>query len=165
MVTVRAIGVVVQCSLSDLRSEALTDPLTGLANRRALDRDLRRELARSERYGHSFSLVLIDLDGLKLINDHYGHTAGDHVLQRLATALAESSRAGDGAYRIGGDEFALVLPETPADQVDCLLERLMAAGAPSVSWGTATCPDDGDTVSHLFEEADRRLYGQRARRR
>ena len=165
MITVRAIGVVVQRSITDLRFEALTDPLTGLANRRALDRDLRRELARSARYGRCFSLVLIDLDGLKAINDCHGHTAGDLVLQRLATALADSLRAGDGAYRIGGDEFALVLPETAADQVDGLLARLVQAGAPSVSWGTATCPADGGSMSALFEEADRRLYLQRAGRR
>ena len=165
MITVRAIGVVVQRSITDLRSAALTDPLTGLANRRALDRDLRRELARSVRYDRCFSLVLIDLDGLKAVNDRHGHTAGDLVLQRLATALAGSLRAGDGAYRIGGDEFALVLPETPSEQVDGLLCRLMESGAPSVSWGTATCPADGDTMSSLFEEADRRLYVQRARRK
>jgi diguanylate cyclase (GGDEF)-like protein len=165
MVTLRAIGVVVQRSITDLRSEALTDPLTDLANRRALDRDLRRELARSTRYERCFSLVLIDVDGLKAINDQHGHTTGDRVLQQLAAALAGSLRAGDGAYRIGGDEYALVLPETPAEQVDGLLGRLVEAGAPSVSWGTATCPDDGATMSALFEEADRRLYRQRARRR
>src|SRR5437588_104756 len=89
--------------------------ISALSRPQPLDRDLRRELARSARYGRCFSLVLIDLDGLKAVNDQQGHPTGDLMLQRIAADLAESMRAGDGAYRIGGDEFALVLPETEAD--------------------------------------------------
>ena len=93
---------------------AITDPLTGLRNHRAFQEDLARELQRVGRTGDPLSLVLLDLDGLKAINDNLGHQAGDERLQATAAAIRTSQRATDLAYRIGGDEFAVILPSARA---------------------------------------------------
>ena len=161
----RAIGVAAHRATSHLESEALTDPLTGLSNRRALERNLRRELARSGRHHRTFTVVMIDLDGLKAVNDRDGHAGGDRLLRRLAGDLVAALRASDSAYRIGGDEFALVLPETPPDHAHALIERVADAGAPAFSWGTASFPEDGVAPADLVEVADRRLYERKGARR
>ena len=165
MVVDRAIGVAAQRTTSRLQSEALTDELTGLLNRRALDRNLRRELSRATRYGRLFSLVIIDIDGLKRINDTHGHPAGDRFLAEFASSLVESLRAGDSAYRIGGDEFALLLPETDHEQAQASVQRLQRSGVAAFTWGVASFPEDGESGARLVELADRRMYERRHRER
>src|SRR5436190_1717902 len=115
-------------------------PLTGLSNRRALQLDLVREIARADRYGRQFSLMVVDLDGLKQVNDLEGHAAGDDRLRALASALHQVLRVGDAAYRIGGDEFVVLLPETTEERVQFVVQRALEHGAPTFSWGTATYP-------------------------
>jgi diguanylate cyclase (GGDEF)-like protein len=146
-----------------LEQEALVDPLTGLLNRRALERDLRRERARATRYDRRFSLMVIDLDGLKKVNDTDGHLAGDLYLRALATALSDVLRSGDEAYRIGGDEFVVLLPETAEARAEVVAERVAESGAPPFSWGAATFGPDGEEPETLLSLADKRLYARRAK--
>lgn len=150
--------------LEALRRAALVDPLTGLWNRRGLDDDLPQRLAVANRGARPVTLVVGDLDGLKAINDGQGHAAGDQALRDLVAALDAALRAGDSAYRIGGDEFVLLLPDTTAVDAAAVLARV-DANAPAVSWGAATFPGDGVTGAALMELADQRmLEGRRANR-
>ena len=107
-----------------LRELAITDPLTGLANYRRLLEVLRGEITRSRRTGRSFSVVFVDMDGLKSINDRFGHLVGSRALCRLGDALRRTSRALDTPARYGGDEFAIVLPETTEDGAKSVLKRI-----------------------------------------
>ena len=151
-----------------VRTLAISDSLTGLANYRHLIDVLQGELERSGRTNRAFSLLLMDLDGLKKINDRYGHVIGSRALCRVATILRLNSRSIDTAARYGGDEFALVLPETnvaAAEQVvdrvrNCLLadEEIPQL---SLSIGIATFPKCGVTVQQLIEFADRALYAMK----
>jgi two-component system, cell cycle response regulator len=102
-----------------------TDALTGLANRRALRRRIAEELARSRRYDHPISLLMIDVDGLKPINDSYGHAEGDRIIRAVADTIRESLRATDLGARWGGDEFAVVAPGMAADAAKAWAERLV----------------------------------------
>jgi diguanylate cyclase (GGDEF)-like protein len=162
MIIDRALQTVATHMAGRLEQEALVDPLTGLLNRRALERDLRRERARATRYGRRFSLMVIDLDGLKQVNDSDGHLAGDLYLRSLATAMSGVLRSGDEAYRIGGDEFVVLLPETGETRADVVAERVADAGAPPFSWGAATFGPDGHDTDALIALADQRLYARRA---
>jgi diguanylate cyclase (GGDEF)-like protein len=151
-----------------VRSMAVTDPLTGLSNYRRLISVLEAELDRSRRTQRPFSVVLLDMDGLKIINDHYGHLTGSRALVRIGKILRNHSRAIDTAARYGGDEFALVLPEASKDiasrVVSRIRERLSAEPerpALSVSAGVATFPEDGDTPEKLLGAADRALYAMK----
>ncbi len=151
-----------------VRSMAVSDSLTGLANYRRLISVIEAELDRSRRTQRPFSVVLLDMDGLKTINDKYGHLTGSRALVRLGRILASHSRAIDTPARYGGDEFALVLPEAARDVatrvVSRVRERLAAeaeAPALSVSAGVAAFPEDGDTPEKLLGAADRRLYGMK----
>lgn len=164
MVIDRAIQVSVRRSADRLERQAFIDPLTGLLNRRALERDLRAEMGRAARYGRRFSLMVLDMDGLKAINDEHGHAAGDSRLRALAGALADGLRLGDNAYRLGGDEFVVLLPETGEARASTVADRILAAGAPPFSWGTATYPNDGNELGALLDLADRRLYDARRAR-
>jgi diguanylate cyclase (GGDEF)-like protein len=153
-----------------VRSMAVSDPLTGLANYRRLISVLEAELDRSRRTQRPFSVVLLDMDGLKTINDHYGHLTGSRAIVRLSKILRSHSRAIDTAARYGGDEFALVLPEAGTDiaarVVSRIRERLSAEAEPpalSVSAGVAAFPADGDTPEKLLGAADRALYGMKHR--
>ncbi|PYT54727.1 MAG: hypothetical protein DMG43_05205 [Acidobacteria bacterium] len=153
-----------------VRSMAVSDPLTGLANYRRLISVLEAELDRSRRTQRSFSIVLLDMDGLKTINDHYGHLTGSRALVRLGKILRNHSRAIDTAARYGGDEFALVLPEAGKDLasrvVSRIRERLAAETEPpalSVSAGVAAFPEDGDSPEKLLGAADRALYAMKHR--
>jgi diguanylate cyclase (GGDEF)-like protein len=101
--------------IAELEALAVTDPLTGLLNRRGFASELARARAGANRYNELGALVFIDLDGFKPINDTYGHAAGDHVLRRVAQALADNVRATDRVARLGGDEFAVLLPRTRRD--------------------------------------------------
>ena len=153
-----------------VRSMAVSDPLTGLANYRRLISVLEAELDRSRRTQRPFSVVLLDMDGLKSINDHYGHLTGSRAIVRLSKILRSHSRAIDTAARYGGDEFALVLPEAGPDiatrVVSRVRERLSAeleVPALSVSAGVSSFPLDGDTPEKLLGAADRALYGMKQR--
>ena len=153
-----------------VRSMAVSDPLTGLANYRRLISVMETELDRSRRTQRAFSVVLLDMDGLKAINDHYGHLTGSRALVRLGKILRSHSRAIDTAARYGGDEFALVLPEAgreiAARVVGRVRERLASEAEPpalSVSAGVAAFPEDGDTPEKLLAAADRALYRMKNR--
>jgi diguanylate cyclase (GGDEF)-like protein len=161
----RSIQVAARQSASDLHRQAFLDPLTGLLNRRGLERDLRLEIGRASRYGRRFSVMVIDLDGLKKVNDEEGHLAGDDRLRRLARAAIAALRAGDSAYRVGGDEFVVLLPEVGDAADDPVATRIIEAGGPPFSWGMATFPEDGDRLDGLLDLADHRLFEQRRARR
>jgi diguanylate cyclase (GGDEF)-like protein/PAS domain S-box-containing protein len=161
-----------QRALEDhLRRQASSDSLTGLANHRRLFDVLQAEICRSKRTEREFSLLLLDLDGLKVINDRFGHLGGDRALCRLAQILADCCRSIDTAARQGGDEFALVLPETGAAAATLVARRiceLLAKDAEeptlSVSVGVASYPRDADTIGTLLYAADRALYAMKEKR-
>lgn len=157
----RAIGVAAHRAAAQLEQEAFLDPLTGLLNRRALDRDLAREVPRAARHGHDFTVAMIDLIGLKAVNDADGHPAGDSRLRALAGALRDLLRASDDAYRIGGDEFVVLLPETGPEEAKAVLDRAVESGTPPFSSGIASFPHDGQDADHLLGLADRRLRQSR----
>ena len=117
----RGMATVVNAMSARLEQEVFVDVLTELPNRRAFQRDLAKQLAWANRSRHNLALVLIDLDGLKAINDSQGYAAGDARLRTLGAALAAAVRAGDGAYRVGGDEFVALLPDSPPTQVPTIL--------------------------------------------
>lgn len=151
-----------------VRQLAVTDPLTGVSNYRRLLDSLDAEIKRSARTGRSFALLLLDLDGLKKINDTYGHLVGSEALCRLANVLRIHCREVDTAARYGGDEFVLVLPETETATArrvaDRICERLKNEGDEpriSASIGVATYPQDGRTIGDLLATADRALYRQK----
>jgi diguanylate cyclase (GGDEF)-like protein len=153
-----------------VRSMAVSDPLTGLANYRRLISVLEAELDRSRRTQRPFSVALLDMDGLKSINDQFGHLTGSRALVRLGKILRSHSRAIDTAARYGGDEFALVLPEAGRDiatrVVARVRERLSAEAEPpalSASAGVAAFPEDGDSPEKLLAAADRALYRMKNR--
>src|SRR6266436_1416789 len=151
-----------------VRTLAISDSLTGLANYRHLVDVLQNELERSGRTNRSFSVLLMDLDRLKGINDRYGHIAGSHALCRVADTLRLQCRSIDTAARYGGDEFALVLPETGeiaaqqvADRIRDCLEIDEEIPRLSMSIGRATFPQSGHSVQQLLESADRALYAMK----
>ncbi|OLD64853.1 MAG: hypothetical protein AUI33_11925, partial [Ignavibacteria bacterium 13_1_40CM_2_61_4] len=154
------------------RELAVTDPLTGLANHRQLVQALESEIKRSRRTAQPLAVVLLDLDGLKQINDRHGHLAGSLAIRRVAEALLGSSRATDTAARFGGDEFALVLPETGEAAAwhvaRGVVDRLATdAEKPnlSISVGVAVYPGHGETVEALLNAADVALYETKERRK
>jgi diguanylate cyclase (GGDEF)-like protein len=149
--------------LDVLRYDAWHDPLTGLFDRRSFDRLLRMAIARSTRYGWPFTLVMLDLDHFKTINDEQGHQAGDAVLRDLGERFRRALRFGDNAGRIGGDEFAMILPNTEPDLVPTLLDRVRSAegverSCPAFSFGVAQCPQEATEFDALVQLADSRLY-------
>ncbi len=153
-----------------VRTMAVSDPLTGLANYRRLLAVIESELDRSRRTHRPFSVVLLDMDGLKAINDRYGHLVGSRALVRLGKILRSHSRAIDTPARYGGDEFALVLPEAQKDVATRVASRIRErlsteAEDPilSVSAGIAAYPEDGDTPEKLLGAADRMLYRMKHR--
>jgi diguanylate cyclase (GGDEF)-like protein/PAS domain S-box-containing protein len=153
-----------------LRHQASCDSLTGLANHGRLFEVLQSEICRSQRTGREFSLLLLDLDGLKRINDQFGHLVGSRALCRLAQVVKDCSRSIDTAARHGGDEFALVLPETGLAAATMIGHRicdLLAKDSEeptlSVSLGAACFPRDADTIGTLLYVADRALYEMKAR--
>jgi diguanylate cyclase (GGDEF)-like protein len=151
-----------------VRHLAITDPLTGLSNYRTLINVMETEVQRSRRTGRPFAVLLLDLDGLKTINDEHGHLMGSRAICRLANVLRIHSRAMDTAARYGGDEFAVVLPEAGEEAAASvsrrICERLAKDGEfphVTVSVGAAVFPRDGETIDGLFDAADRALYGMK----
>lgn len=158
-----------------LRDQAIRDPLTGLLNRRHMEETLEREVLRAERSQHPLGVVLLDLDHFKRFNDSFGHDAGDLVLRQLGALLRMQVRAGDMACRYGGEEFVLILPETP---LDIILQRAEALrlgikqldvrqgdrplGIITGSAGIAMFPEHGATGEALLRVADRALYRAKA---
>jgi diguanylate cyclase (GGDEF)-like protein len=150
---------------------AVSDPLTGLANYRRLLDVLESETERTNRNGRPFAVLLLDLDGLKKINDTYGHLVGSRALCRMAEFLRIHCRAVDTAARYGGDEFALVLPETREEEAKRVAGRIRSLMAEdqekpllSASIGIAVCRGDGERIEKLLSEADEHLYAEKARR-
>ena len=144
--------------------------MTGLANYRRLISVIEAELDRSRRTQRPFSVVLFDMDGLKVINDQYGHLTGSRALVRLGKVLRNHSRAIDTAARYGGDEFAIILPEAGKDIASRIVSRIRERIASdtekpalSASAGVAAFPEDGDTPEKLLAAADRALYRMKHR--
>jgi diguanylate cyclase (GGDEF)-like protein len=152
-----------------LQVNAVTDPLTGLYNRRLFAESFEKELNRARRYGLPLGIVMLDLHRFKEVNDKYGHPRGDDVLRAAAATLQKALRTSDSAFRIGGDEFALLLPQTDAAQGLALSRRvetvfaevlrpLQLAFSVTMDHGVATFPQDGDQSDQLIHVADERLY-------
>jgi len=155
-----------------VRHLAASDPLTGLANYRKLLDVLDTETERTLRTGRSFAVLLLDLDGLKKINDTYGHLVGSRALCRVADILRVHCRAIDTAARYGGDEFAVVLPEAREEEAQRVMLRIHETLAVdqeepllSVSIGTSVYHGEGERVEKLLKEADQNLYDEKARRK
>ncbi len=161
---------------AQLREEAIRDSLTRLFNRRYMEETLERELSRAERERHPLSLVMIDVDEFKYINDHFGHRAGDAVLQTLGTLLLENTRISDVACRYGGDEMLVVMPSASfADALQRAHELRSAFSvlgftfgevthSTTLSLGVASFPDHGRNPNELLGAADRALYIAKAKR-
>ncbi len=157
---------------NNLRELSITDPLTGLANGRYMRKWLEQAFASAKRYNRPISVMLVDMDNLKWINDCYGHLTGDKAIKQIATVLKNSVRDSDLVARYGGDEFLLALPDTPAEKLPALAERILhdlKASAIfsakekielSCSMGSASYPQDGDFVvcEELIDCADQALY-------
>src|SRR6202158_4280143 len=148
-----------------LRNLAMVDPLTGLYNRRFAEQRLAAEVARSERKGHPLTVLTLDLNSFKQINDTYGHPAGDQVLQEFASRLNKVIRGSDLAVRLGGDEFLVVLPECTLDQLKLVLKRLNSF---ELDWQGQKIPvtfsagwkdyEMGDRPEEMLASADQALY-------
>jgi diguanylate cyclase (GGDEF)-like protein/PAS domain S-box-containing protein len=154
-----------------LRRQAASDSLTGLANYRHLVDVLDAEIKRSNRTSREFALLFFDMDGLKRINDRHGHMVGSQALCRLADVLSSCCRSIDTPARFGGDEFAVVLPETSVEEANLVARRICESVANdsngpkiSVSAGVAVYPQDGDTIEKLLREADSALYSMKQQR-
>jgi diguanylate cyclase (GGDEF)-like protein len=166
-------AIVAAGQLEQLRTLAEQDPLTGLLNRRTFMNELEQEVERARRYDRSLALVLCDLDHFKSLNDTHGHPTGDEALRRLAEVLSTCLRAGDSAFRIGGDEFALLLPEADEAEAEAAAERLAGAfrvaadpafAGLGMTFGVATVPDDANESEALIRRADAALYERKRAR-
>lgn len=145
---------------------ASRDHLTGLLNHREFHEAMERELERCRRYGGQFSIVLFDLDRFKRVNDAHGHAEGDRVLRQVGEALATTCRASDLPFRVGGDEFAYILPNTRAEDAAAAARRARQAvaslpGGLDLSYGITVWPADAESKDSLLEQADVRLYGMK----
>ncbi len=149
--------------ISSLRSQAFMDMLTGLYNRRFMDAELGLLQSRAGRYGHDYSVLVLDIDGLKTVNDAYGHDVGDLALRAFANVLREALRGSDVAIRTGGDEFVAILPETPCHDAHIVFDRIrrlvtelravdprlrITVSAGAVGWKS------GRTLGSLVQDAD-----------
>ncbi len=155
--------------LKKLQLNAVTDPLTDLYNRRLFAETFEKELNRARRYSHPLGLVMLDLHRFKEVNDKHGHPRGDEVLRAAAATLKKALRTSDYAFRIGGDEFALILPQTDAAQALALARRVETVFAEmlqplqltvgvSMDHGVANFPQDAEQADQLIRIADERLY-------
>lgn len=156
----------------ELQKLSVTDPLTGILNRRYLNDRLSEEITRFNRYKHTFSLMMIDIDAFKDYNDTYGHLTGDSVLKILATTLDGSLRPTDILARFGGDEFVVILPQTPKVDAIGIAKRLretvekacipnhgdLPVNNLTISVGLTSYPDDASSATELIEKTDQALY-------
>src|SRR5207245_8241691 len=158
--------------LKKLELNAVTDPLTGLYNRRLFSESFEKELNRARRYGQPLGLVILDLHRFKEVNDKHGHPRGDDVLRATAATLKKALCTSDSAFRIGGDEFALLLPQTDSAQALALSRRvetvfaemiqpLQLAVGVGMDHGVAVFPQDAEQADQLVRIADERLYRQK----
>jgi len=161
-----------------LRELAYRDSLTGLHNHRYLREQLAHEVERAHRYGHRLSVLMLDVDHFKQVNDTYGHMMGDTLLVYVAKLIVAKIRSSDIAARYGGDEFAVILPEADQEKAAAVGEKLGSSVSASRHWqaallsnvgvgiccGVASFPDDGRTADDLLACADRRLYRAKRRR-
>jgi diguanylate cyclase (GGDEF)-like protein len=168
--------IVERSQFEETERSAVTDPLTGLYNRRFFASTFEREVRRGRRYGMALSLIMLDLDGFKEVNDEYGHLFGDLVLRRVAKLVRRAIRESDTPCRYGGEEFAVFLPETErlgayavAERVRRRVERSFAESptggrevAMTVSGGIASFPEDGERLEELVRRADESLYRAKA---
>ncbi len=156
-------------SRREIELQATHDPLTGLLNRRQLDERLAQAVALRARYGHPTSLVLLDLDDFKIVNDTHGHAVGDRVLKGCADAVKASIRTTDLAFRFGGDEFMVLLPGTDAREAVAFADRLsdavrgaaaatLAGSSVGCTAGVGVVPADEEPLQGLLERVDRALY-------
>lgn len=153
-------------SMSELSRMALHDDLTGVANFRYFDRKMTDEVNRSKRYKHVMSLIMVDIDKFKMINDKHGHAFGNHMLQLLVTSINECIRDTDFVARYGGEEFAIILPETNKKEAFDIAERIRNAVkskqyegiSMTASFGVATFGRDTFDKEHLVSQADQALY-------
>jgi len=165
-----AIEGLVERQVNELESLANTDPLTGLYNRRQLQDALNQSLAVYKRYETPFALLILDVDGLKRVNDSKGHKAGDRVLVQVASAMRRTLRTTDTPARIGGDEFCVLAPNQQAAAAEPLAQRIADAveaeteGDPGigVSIGVVSCPEHGEDIDALLEMADQAMYRAKA---
>ncbi|MGM9512924.1 diguanylate cyclase [Roseateles sp. DB2] len=155
-----------------LRLQASTDPLTGAANRRAFQRSGQAEISRALRHGHALSLLMVDIDKFKLVNDSWGHPTGDRVIQALANTIQSLCRSHDLCGRLGGEEFAILLPQSDLAGAAALAERLRVAVEGmadvrsdngqevrfTISLGASTLHGQDDSLDALLQRADRALY-------
>lgn len=153
--------------LQELSEISITDSLTGLHNSRFFHATLEREVARAQRYGYPLSLVMLDSDSLKQVNDRKGHQMGDHYLREIARVMRESIRQGDFAFRYAGDEFLVLLPMAQAEMAFQVAERIrrgveaidLNSELPcTVSLGVAALPDHADSQERLLAAADEAMY-------
>lgn len=167
--------------LAEAEKQSMTDGLTGLYNRRSMESLMQREVALAERHGHSLSVVMIDLDKFKQVNDIHGHAAGDHLLKSFADCVRITLRKTDLAFRYGGDEFVIALPQTPVDQAKQVVEKLRQAfaavdfthaitqldGQPTLSIGVAEREPGNNilTLENLLAAADQALYDAKSSNR
>jgi diguanylate cyclase (GGDEF)-like protein len=152
---------------SQARIDALLDPISGLGNHRAFQEELHRQVADAERHDHPVSLAIIDMDGLKRVNDELGHAGGDQLLAAMGRLLSGAIRTADRAFRIGGDEFAVLLPHAEAPDAHATIRRILARavegettfGRPfSFSAGVTAVPGPSAAGAHLQRDADAALY-------
>jgi diguanylate cyclase (GGDEF)-like protein len=161
-----------QARAEEYHKLATSDALTGLYNRRFGDQRLEAEASRSQRYGRALTVVAIDLNEFKQINDTYGHAAGDRVLREFADRLNAAIRVSDVAVRMGGDEFLVILPECPTERVESMLNRLQSI---VVEFGEYKIPvsfsagwvgyESGETPEQFLERADKTLYADKRARK
>jgi two-component system cell cycle response regulator len=157
--------------ITRLEKLAITDPVTGLSNHRYFQEKIRKEMERSQRHSRVFSLMMVDVDHFKKFNDKFGHPEGDKALAQIAKLLKSATRTADSVSRYGGEEFALILPETAkpaavevADRIRRDLENISVSAALmephpiTLSIGVSSFPDDGNTCELMISKADQALY-------
>jgi diguanylate cyclase (GGDEF)-like protein len=155
-----------------MRELSITDSLTGLFNRRYFDARIDEEFQRAKRYGLFFSLAIMDIDDFKVLNDTEGHMAGDQVLKEIAQVMSGTIRSNDILVRFGGEEFAIIMPQTSKEESFNVVERIrksvyslmfqafkkLPGRRLTISAGIAMYPDGGDSIESLIVNADRALY-------